>query len=62
MKSNLKRLVRAYDKCLCHFDDLKNNKRKRRRIARKLAKEWNFGDTKLTADQAYDVVAEDLFG
>ena len=39
MKSNRKRLIRAYDKALKAFDDLRRNKRQRRKWARLLGRE-----------------------
>ena len=52
MKSNRKRLVRAYDKALKAFDDLRHNKRQRRKWTRnhdditfrRKAAEWLFSD------------------
>lgn len=44
MKSNRKRLVRAYDKALKAFDDLRRNKRQRRKWARMLVREWHSED------------------
>lgn len=44
MKSNRKRLVRAYDKALKAFDDLRHNKRQRRKWARMLVYEWHYSD------------------
>ena len=38
MKSRMKRMVRAYDKALMVFDDLRRNKRERRKWARLFAK------------------------
>lgn len=40
MKSKMKMMVRAYDKELKIFTDLKNNKRTRRQLARVMAIEW----------------------
>ncbi len=40
MKSKMKMMVRAYDKELKVFTDLKNNKRTRRQLARVMAIEW----------------------
>ena len=50
MKSNRKRLVRAYDKALKAFDDLRHNKRQRRKWARMLVSEWHDEDFSLRPD------------
>ena len=49
MKSNRKRLVRSYDKALKVFDDLRHNKRQRRKWARMLVCEWHNEDFFLEA-------------
>ena len=51
MKSKMKMMVRAYDKELKIFTDLKNNKRTRRQLARVMAIEW--------VDDDYDINRQD---
>lgn len=51
MKSKMKMMVRAYDKELKIFTDLKNNKRVRRQLARVMAIEW--------VDDDYDIDCQD---
>lgn len=51
MKSKMKMMVRAYDKELKIFTDLKNNKRTRRQLARVMAIEW--------VDDDYDIGCQD---
>lgn len=68
MKSNRKRLVRAYDKALKAFDDLRHNKRKRRKFARMLVFKWHYSDAfikgaaTLTQEQADDVASGNVYG
>ncbi|EJH4232144.1 hypothetical protein NDI13_000612 [Escherichia coli] len=63
MKSNRKRLVRAYDKALMAFDDLRRNKRLRRKWARMLVSEWHDDDFFLEArhmtQEDADALADD---
>ncbi|EGJ3268895.1 hypothetical protein R8031_000577 [Escherichia coli] len=63
MKSNRKRLVRAYDKALMAFDDLRRNKRRRRKWARMLVSEWHDDDFFLEArhmtQEDADALADD---
>ncbi|HFD1492510.1 TPA: hypothetical protein ACF1LR_001531 [Escherichia coli] len=67
MKSNRKRLVRAYDKALKAFDDLQHNKRKRRTWARMLVREWHYSDAfmesapLLTQEQADEVANDNVY-
>ena len=58
MKSNRKRLVRAYDKALKAFDDLRRNKR--RKWARMLVREWHSDDYFLNARHMTQDVADML--
>lgn len=60
MKSNRKRLVRAYDKALKDFDDLRHNKRQRRKWARMLVHEWHDEDFFLDARHMTQDVADAL--
>lgn len=63
MKSNRKRLVRAYDKALKAFDDLRHNKRQRRKWARMLVREWHsegyFLDAKHMTQDVADMLADE---
>ncbi|WP_215410403.1 hypothetical protein [Escherichia coli] len=63
MKSNRKRLVRAYDKALKAFDDLRHNKRQRRKWARLFVSEWHDNDFFLEArhmtQEDADALADD---
>ncbi|MEF8646977.1 hypothetical protein U9423_10450 [Escherichia coli] len=68
MKSNRKRLVRAYDKALKAFDDLRRNKRQRRKWARMLVHEWHYPDAALiegaqpfTQEQADEVANDNVY-
>ncbi|HBE7435256.1 hypothetical protein MLG26_17340 [Escherichia coli] len=67
MKSNRKRLVRAYDKALKAFDDLRHNKRQRRKWARMLVCEWHYSDAfmesapLLTQEQADEVANDNVY-
>ncbi|HCS6976572.1 hypothetical protein [Escherichia coli] len=67
MKSNRKRLVRAYDKALKAFDDLRRNKRQRRKWARMLVYEWHYPDAfmesspLLTQEQADEVANDNVY-
>ncbi|HBD4960137.1 TPA: hypothetical protein KJZ37_001377 [Escherichia coli] len=67
MKSNRKRLVRAYDKALKSFDDLRHNKRQRRKWARMLVYEWHYPDAfmesapLLTQEQADEVANDNVY-
>lgn len=60
MKSNRKRLVRSYDKALKVFDDLRHNKRQRRKWARMLVSEWHDEDFFLEARHMTQDVADAL--
>ncbi|AQW17603.1 hypothetical protein [Escherichia coli] len=61
MKSNRKRLVRAYDKALKAFDDMRHNKRQRRKWARMLVDEWHEPEkmTAFTCQEDADKLADD---
>lgn len=59
MKSKMKMMVRAYDKELKIFTDLKNNKRTRRQLARVMAIEWADGDYGIDCQDDADVFALD---
>ncbi len=59
MKSRMKRMVRAYDKALMAFDDLRHNKRERRKWARLLAKEWHEDDATIDCQRDADELADD---
>lgn len=59
MKSNRKRLVRAYDKALKVFDNLRRNKRERRKWARLFAKEWHEDDETIDCQRDADELADD---
>lgn len=66
MKSNRKRLVRAYDKALKAFDDLRRNKRQRRKWARMLVREWHSEDffleaRHMTQDDADELADENVY-
>lgn len=58
-----KRLVRAYDKALKAFDDLRRNKRQRRKWARMLVREWHseeyFLDAKHMTQDVADMLADE---
>lgn len=59
MKSKMKMMVRAYDKELKIFTDLKNNKRKRRQLARLMAIEWVDDDYDIDCQDDADELARD---
>ncbi|ESK37504.1 hypothetical protein [Escherichia coli] len=67
MKSNRKRLVRAYDKALKAFDDLRHNKRQRRKWARMLVYKWHYfyafmeSAPLLTQEQADEVANDNVY-
>ncbi|EGD5151179.1 hypothetical protein AWG50_10275 [Escherichia coli] len=44
MKSNRKRMIRAYDKALIEFNELSRSKRRRRQFARLLFHVWHDAD------------------
>lgn len=58
MKSKMKMMVRAYDKELKIFTDLKNNKRTRRQLARVMAIEW-VDDYDIDCQDGADELARD---
>ncbi|KXP84300.1 hypothetical protein AUP78_12800 [Escherichia coli] len=60
MKSNRKRLVRAYDKALKAFDDLRRNKRQRRKVARMFVRWLHNEDYFLNARHMTQDVADAL--
>lgn len=59
MKSTMKRMVRAYDKELKIFLDLRNSKKKRRKQARECAKEWYDDSTLIQCQEDADELAHD---
>lgn len=59
MKSRMKRMVRAYDKALMAFDDLRRNKRERRKWARLFAKEWHEDGATIECQRDADELADD---
>lgn len=59
MKSKMKMMVRAYDKELKIFTDLKNNKRARRQLARLMAIEWVDDDYDIDCQDDADELARD---
>lgn len=59
MKSTMKRMVRAYDKELKIFLDLRNSKKKRRKQARECAKEWHDDNTLIESQVEADELAHD---
>lgn len=59
MKSKMKMMVRAYDKELKIFTDLKNNKRTRRQLARVMTIEWADGDYDIDCQDDADEFARD---
>lgn len=59
MKSTMKRMVRAYDKELKIFLDLRNSKKKRRKQARECAKEWYGDNTLIQCQEDADELASD---
>lgn len=59
MKSKMKMMVRAYDKELKIFTDLKNNKRMRRQLARVMAIEWEDEDYIIDCQHDADELARD---
>lgn len=59
MKSTMKRMVRAYDKELKIFLDLRNSKKKRRKQARECAKEWRDDNTLIECQEDADELARD---
>jgi hypothetical protein len=67
MKSNRKRLVRAYDKALKAFDELRHNKRQRRKWARMLVYKRHYSDAfmesapLLTQEQADEVANDNVY-
>ncbi|ENQ0912863.1 hypothetical protein ACENW9_000837 [Escherichia coli] len=61
-KSKMKRMVRAYDKALKMFEDLRYNKRERRKWARLFAKEWHDDDEVIDYQPDADDLAIDNVG
>lgn len=62
MKSKMKMMVRAYDKELKIFTDLKNNKRTRRQLARVMAIEWVDDDYDIDCqDDADEFASDDIY-
>ncbi|ELH9086330.1 hypothetical protein RO179_000774 [Escherichia coli] len=61
-KSRLKRLVRAYDKALKIFEDLRYRKRERRKWARLFAKEWHDTAEHINCQEDADELAIDNVG
>lgn len=62
MKSDIKRLVRAYDKELCVFRDMRNSKRKRRAMARQMALAWDLSDVQIDCqDDADEMASDDIY-
>ena len=62
MKSKMKMMVRAYDKELKIFTDLKNNKRVRRQLARVMAIEWVDDDYDIDCqDDADEFASDDIY-
>lgn len=59
MKSKMKMMVRAYDKELKIFTDLKNSKRTRRQLARVMAIERIDGDYDIDCQDDADEFARD---
>ena len=59
MKSKMKMMVRAYDKELKVFTDLKNNKRTRRQLARVMAIELGDGGYDIDCQDDADEFAHD---
>ena len=59
MKSKMKMMVRAYDKELKIFTDLKNNKRMRRQLSRVMAIEWVDDDYNINCQGDADEFARD---
>ncbi|HBE6550812.1 TPA: hypothetical protein KML26_004186 [Escherichia coli] len=58
MKSIMKRMVRAYDKELCVFRDMRNSKKKRRATARQLASYYD-EDVAIECQEDADEFARD---
>ncbi len=62
MKSEIKRMVRAYDKELCVFIDMRNCKRKRRAMARQMALAWDYKDVEIkNQDDADEMASDDIY-
>lgn len=63
MKSNIAYMVRAFDKELKRFEDLKRNKKQRRQVARDMAVCFGYDemDRITSQDEADEIAADDIY-